>query len=139
MWQLFMKILQVKDQNELLERENEIEVVCEIIYELAKLPGETQTFIHIDTLYTSLNSIIEIQKQLSQQESYQMDDDYKVFSFIIIIQHLQKFSTFTILYYYIIFITITILFLLQFSFIYIILNLQYIQLLFNYLKPLRIY
>ena len=75
-----MKILQVKDQNELLERENEIELVCEIIYEMAKLPGETQTFINIETLYNSLNSIIEMKKQ----QSYQIDDDYKVFSFIIL-------------------------------------------------------
>lgn len=76
----------------MLERENEIEVVCEIIYEIANLPGETQSFTNIEILYTRLNSIIEMQKQISQQQSYQMDDDYK-----------------------------------------------YIQLLFNYLKPLHIY
>ena len=61
--------------------ENEIEVVCEIIYGIANLPGETQSFTNIEILYTRLNSIIEMQKQISQQQSYQMDDDYKVLSF----------------------------------------------------------
>ena len=66
MWDLIMRLIQTESLDDLIEKQNEIEIICEILYKVCLNDSECQSIIGFDELYKHLEKIKDYKNQQEQ-------------------------------------------------------------------------